>query len=118
AIKSKEFQTLFADRVYKAIANNGPLTDANSQKRWDTLNNYIKDAIVGESARWGDALQSYGQPTRTRSSDWQPEVDKIRSEMSGNGSQLISALRSYSYYPSINPPTYSQQGGLVAANYK
>ena len=64
-------------------------------------------------ARWGDALESLGQPTRTRNVDWQNEVDNIASLMNGNVSRMISALRGQGFYPSIDAPTMSQQGGTV-----
>ena len=57
---------LFADRVYKHLANGGALTAAAITERFDTLNAYVRDAVIAESARWGDALKSLGQPTRTR----------------------------------------------------
>jgi hypothetical protein len=114
---SPDFMMTFADRLYRAVANSGPLSDQQSIARWDTLNNYIRDAVVDESARWGDSLAGLGQPTRTRDVDWQNEVDKIRGLMVGNGAKLIAALRNFNYYPSIDPATLSQQGGLIHAGF-
>lgn len=118
AIKNKDFQTLFADEVYKNLFNGGALTDQNAIARFDTLNNYIKDAVVDESARWGDTLEPIGGPLRTRNVDWQNEVNNLRGIMNGNGARLIAALRSAGFYPSIDPATMNQHGGLVPSGFK
>jgi hypothetical protein len=115
--QNNDFMTLFADRAYKSLFNDGALTDANSLARWDTLNDYIYDAVTDESARWGDSLAGLGQPTRTRDVDWQNEVDKIASIMVGNAAQLVAAMRAQGFYPSIDPATFSLRGGTVPAGY-
>lgn len=112
-----DFMMLFADRVYKHCFNNGALTDSNSIARWDVLNNYIADAVILESAKWGDCQDSLGEPRRTRDEDWQDEVDAIRDIMDGNVARFITALRAEGYYPAIDPPTYSQRGGNVTYGY-
>jgi len=110
---SDEFMLAFADRAFKHLANDGALTDAQSLARWNTLNDYVRDAVVAESARWGDSLESLGQPTRTRDVDWQNEVNNIAGMMVGNAAQLIAAMRDEGFYPSIDPATFSQRGGVV-----
>jgi hypothetical protein len=107
---SPEFKILLADRAYKATANGGALTDAAAKARWDALNASIQDAVVAESARWGDTVTT--STPRTRDVDWQNEVTRIRNYMTGNGADLISAMRAQGYYPSINPATFSQRGGV------
>jgi hypothetical protein len=109
---NSDFMTTFADRVYLHTANGGALTDQNSRLRWNALNLYIEDAVIAESARWGDALTPL-QP-RTRDVDWNREVSVIYSLMGGNDSRLISALRAQGYYPMIDPPQFSHAAGTVA----
>ena len=74
-----EFMTLFADRVQKHLFNDGVLTEENAIARWTVLTDYVKDAVVPESARWGDSLEEARQPTpnqgprlatRSRSDHW------------------------------------------------
>ena len=110
---SDEFMVLFADRVYRHLNHDGALTEENATARWNTLTEYIRDAVVAESARWGDSLKDEGQPTRTRDVDWQPEVNRIRGLIEGNNAQFLTALRAEGFYPSIDPPSLSQQGGDV-----
>ncbi len=117
AVQSPEFRLRFADRVNRAVYNNGALTEANAKARFAALNSYVSEAVVAESARWGDSLKSLGQPTRTRDVDWQNEVNAINDVMTGNPARLVTALKTYGYYPSINAPTMSQQGGDIAPGF-
>lgn len=55
---SAEFRRLFADRVYRHCFNTGALTLAATRARYQDLANDIDQAIVAESARWGDTQQS------------------------------------------------------------
>ncbi|MBN1669829.1 MAG: fibronectin type III domain-containing protein [Kiritimatiellae bacterium] len=117
---NKDFLCTVADRAYKHCFNGGALTEANSKSRWDALAAYVERAIVGESARWGDCFVSSGHPRYTLDNHWKPARTDVRNTMTGNPARLISALRANSpaLYPSIDPPTYHQYGGTVAAGFK
>ncbi len=115
---SPDFMTLFADRAYKALFNGGGLTDANALARWDALSSFVDQAVIDESARWGDSLITLGHSRRTHDDDWKPAVAAIRALIPGNGAQLISAMRAENFYPDIDPATMSQQGGLVPSGFK
>ncbi len=99
-----EFMMNFADRVYKLCFNDGPMTDQNSRKRWSDLNEHIRNAVVAESARWGDGIDD--GTTRNRNVHWQNEVDRLDGLMDGNVDRLIDALLDEDYYPTIDPPLY------------
>ncbi|MDQ3290874.1 MAG: CotH kinase family protein, partial [Bacteroidota bacterium] len=114
ARKSSEFMQVFVDRVNKNCFNNGPLTDANSRARWATINNYINTAIIGESARWGDALED--GVTRTRDTHWRPEVNRVDGLMNGNVNRFINALVAQGYYPASNPKQQVVSFSLINAN--
>jgi hypothetical protein len=104
----------FADRLYKHLFNDGALADANSQARWLRLNQIIDRAIVGESARWGDAR--YEQPI-TRD-DWLKARDQVLAQMDGNGARLIALARQAGYYPPLDPPLFNRPGGGVAPGFQ
>ena len=55
--ESPEFRLRFADRVQKHMFNGGALTVAATQDRWKARADQIEAAIIGESARWGDARE-------------------------------------------------------------
>ena len=101
---NEDFMMVFVDRVYKLCFNNGALTDENSRLRWASLNDYIRNAVVAESARWGDSLED-GE-TRTRDEHWQDEVDRLDELMDGNVERLIDALLDEEYYPTLEPPLF------------
>ncbi|WP_167856769.1 InlB B-repeat-containing protein [Hymenobacter aquaticus] len=113
ARRSPEFMQLFADRVYRHCFNNGGLTDAASRARWAQINDFIKTAIVDESARWGDALND--GVTRTRDGHWTPEINRVDGLMNGNVTRFINALVAQGYYPTLAAPGFSQEGGTVAS---
>ena len=102
--RSREFMTLFADRVYKHCFHDGALTDKSSIARWRVLNDFIDAAVIAESARWGDTLAPVGHPTRTRDDSYAVEVERIIGMMSGNAEHFIKVLRRDGYYPTIDPP--------------
>lgn len=108
---NKEFMMLFADRVYAHCFNDGPLTDDNQRTRWAVLADYIRDAVVAESARWGDGLED--GVTRTRNGHWQTEVNRVDGVMNGNVAEFMNSLDEEDYYPNIDPPTWNRHGGLV-----
>ena len=112
--QNTDFMMLFADRVYGHFFNRGPLAEVIAQQRWLRINEQLRSAVVAESARWGDAMENQGQPTRTRDEDWQDEVDAIHNMIEGNSRQFINHLRQQGYYPALDPPTFSQRGGAVA----
>ncbi|MFC6223003.1 lamin tail domain-containing protein [Hymenobacter artigasi] len=116
ARRNPDFMQLFADRVYRSCFNTGGLTDAASRARWAAVNSYISTAIVDESARWGDALAD--GTTRTKNGHWTPEVNRVDGLMNGNVSRFIAALTAQGYYPSLAPPTFSQEGGAVAPGFQ
>ena len=106
ARKNADFLMLFADRAYRACFDDGPLTDANARARWARLNNHVRDAVVGESARWGDAMEANGHATRTRDGDWLREYNRLDALMATNVARFLTALRTEGFYPVINPPTF------------
>ena len=104
-----DFRITFADRVYRLLYHDGPLTEAQAMERWRSLNAPLGKAIVAESARWGDA--HLDPPVRR--ARWLQEQDKVLAQMRGNVDKLIGLLRTAERYPSFDPPEFSQRGGLV-----
>ncbi|MBN1670947.1 MAG: CotH kinase family protein, partial [Kiritimatiellae bacterium] len=118
--RNRDFITEFSDRIYKHCFNGGALTESNAKARWNAICNYVEPAIVGESARWGDAMKNLGHsfPRFTLDDHWRPARNRVTSYMTGNPADMVSVARASGYYPSIDPPTYSQHGGTVAAGFQ
>ena len=110
-----DFLMAFADRVYEQCFNDGPMTDSLSLLRWTTINDYIKDPVIAESARWGDAVDG---PTRTRDNHWLTEVAWVASLINGNVNRFLTALRAEGYYPTFDPPEFNRHGGKVPPNFQ
>src|SRR5690606_34417590 len=102
-----DFRLTFADRLYHHVNGDGALTDGASMARWQTLQSAIERAIVAESARWGDVR--YAEPITW--ADWQAANQDALRQMEGNGAKLIELARAKGYYPPIDPPSVSPEGG-------
>jgi hypothetical protein len=119
------FITLIGDRLQKHLSAGGALSTSEAVARWNRINTHIEDAIYGESARWGDTMQE--PPTRP-TVEWQNEVNRVRNIMltgtpSGTGTTdnatlLKNAMRVQGFFPAIEAPTFSQEGGEVAQGYQ
>ncbi|MEK7949371.1 lamin tail domain-containing protein [Luteolibacter soli] len=119
------FIALVGDRLQKHISAGGALSTTEAVSRWNRINGYIQDAIYGESARWGDTLQ---EPPSRPTVEWQNEVNRVRNVMqtgtsagtgtTENSAILKNAMRAQGFYPSIDAPTFSQEGGEVAQGYQ
>jgi hypothetical protein len=127
-----EFRLQFADRVHHHLFNSGalyvnpdsPQYDPDSPQdnvpaaRFDALARTVYDAIVAESARWGD--QHVSMP-RTRDIDWQNELDyMLETYFTLRHNIVLDQWRSAGLYPSIDAPEFlvnnvRQHGGETSS---
>lgn len=110
ARQNPQFMNLFHDRVYQHTHGRGALTDEAALARWQALTEMVREAVVAESARWGDSLEAARRPTRTRDVDWQREVDRVAGLIDGNNTFFLRALRREEYYPDSDPPALIVDG--------
>ena len=103
-----DFRMVFADRLYRALTNDGALTDAASQARWRALMAPLDAAIVDESARWGDVRYPDAPIT---DADWRAANAAVLAQMDGNAAKLLELARAAGYYPPIDPPAIAPHGG-------
>ena len=107
--QNAEFRQLVGDLAQKHCFNGGALTPTAAQGRWMARATEIDQAIIAESARWGNC---------TRQGNWIPtQTSLLTSYFPNRTNVLISQLRSISCYPSNNAPTFSQFGGSVPSGY-
>jgi hypothetical protein len=108
-----EYRLLFADHVHKLFFNDGILSPANLVARYAALAIEIDQAIVAESARWGDM---HG-PLRTPA-QWVAERDSLLNTYLPQRSAIVlQELKNYFLYPNLAAPTFSQHGGLVTPGF-
>ncbi len=109
-----EYRMRFADRVYKYFFNSGLLTSQPCIDRFMARAHQIETAIIGESARWGDAKRS---KPRTRDDDWLPDINgMVKSYFPQRTTVVLNQFKSQGWYPNIDPPTLNPLGGHVAAD--
>ena len=112
---SPEYRMLFADRTQRHLFQNGTLTPTGAAERWNARANEIRDAIVAESARWGDAhsvsprtpatWESHNEDMNTK---WFPDRTSI----------LLRQLRQQDLYPNVDAPTFNNMGGEIPQNFQ
>ena len=102
-----EFRREFGDRIQKHFFNGGALTPSNNIARLMARAARIDRAIVGDSARWGDARKFAigGNPgtgqTFTRDEWWVPELQKLLTNFLVTLTETnVARFRAGNLYPS------------------
>lgn len=107
----EEFRIRFADRLYKHFHNQGALTYEQSWARYNARAIELQDAIIGESARWGDYrrdLRGSGS-LYTKNGYWLPALSNINGYLQSKAANAIPYFRGRlpSLYPTIEPPVFT-----------
>ena len=113
---SSDFRQLFADEVQKYMFNGGALTPAASKARYLARVNEIQDAVVGESARWGDVRKT---PAYNRDQDWRGEVNRLTGPNGYFDQRTNAVLNQYRAGglfagTTLDAPTFSRPGGAFS----
>ena len=118
-----EYRLRFADRVHRHLFNGGALSPAIAGSLWRARSDLMDQAVVAESARWGDFRYDVD------SGRWQPrdfarytrnqhyredQAWILRSYIPQRGAVLLEQLRSRNLYPLTEAPRFRQHGGRVA----
>lgn len=110
-----EFRLRYADRANRHLFNGGALTPEEASARFEARAREIESAVVGESARWGDERR--GAPY-TRDVEWTAERKRINEVfLPARPDHVVSHLRRVGLYPSVDPPMFSQHGGVVPPGF-
>jgi hypothetical protein len=116
--QNEEYRMMFADAVYRHFFNEGALTPESFKESFLFRKNEIENAVILESARWGDYLKKLSGVTYTKSDHWIPEVNKVLEEYVPRRRDIvINQLRygSPKLFPDYMPPvifTENQPAGL------
>ncbi|HRI13001.1 MAG TPA: CotH kinase family protein [Verrucomicrobiota bacterium] len=107
------FRLRFADHVHRHFFNGGALTPTANDARWQVRVAELDQAIVAESARWGDAQRS--QPYR-REIEWLAHNRWMHDQFwPANQTLALNRFRRVGLYPNVVAPAFSQHGGVIAA---
>ena len=104
--ENEKYRLMFADAVYKHCYNDGALIPENFKKIFLARKNEIEDAIVLESARWGDFRKDKSGVTYTKKY-WDIEINKILTEyIPSRRDTFIKQLqdKSNGLFPEFMPP--------------
>ncbi len=113
---NRSFQIRFADRVARHFAPGGALSREGAEARWESRAIEIDRAIVGESARWGDARRT--APYK-REVEWLAARDWITGEyLDGVVPQAFARFRRVDLYPALDVPIFRQHGGRVPMSWE
>ncbi len=74
---NEDFRLAYATRAASLLGPGGALSPEASSERWLARADEIRNAIVAESARWGDARR---EPPYTRDVEWEEEQRRILEE--------------------------------------
>lgn len=110
-----EFQMRFADRVYRACFQSGPLVP---ERAIEILVETVQPAAAGltaEVARWGGWN---GLPAFTVEDGFITNAFGSILYLSSRRNAFIGQLRGAGLYPMIEPPVFNQHGGQVASGFQ
>lgn len=105
-----EYKQRFADRAYKNFYNNGVFTPEVARARFAKRVAEVKDAIIGESARWGDTFHSPAYDYNT----WNNEINDIYNRFFPVRTDIvINQLKSAGLLPATNPPVITKDNVML-----
>ncbi|MEN9677075.1 MAG: hypothetical protein RIS76_2971, partial [Verrucomicrobiota bacterium] len=111
--RNAEFRQRFADRVQQHLFGHGALSVSNNVARWAAGIAGVDQAIVAESARWGD----YQRPSKPylREVEWLANDRWMRGiYFPSNQVVALKRFRAANLYPRLDAPESSVPSGLVA----
>lgn len=108
-----EFRVRFADLLQKHLFHTGVMSTTSNRLRLEAMEREIENAMIAESARWGD--EGFGDEVFDRDDEWRSEVNWLKHTfIAARNNQLITQFRNQGMFPSLNAPSFSRRGGTVA----
>lgn len=121
---NEEFRVKLADQIQRHLFNDGLLTPASVVERWEARSNQIVDAIVAESARWGDYRRDVVRrdgpyALMERDVHWMAERNRLLNDYFPVRTGIVlEQYRQRNLFPSIDAPQLNQHGGLVSRDFE
>ena len=113
--QNAEFRMRVADRLQKHCMNGGPLSVQGIRSMYLARSNEIQRAIVGESARWGDArvVSPLGR------GNWVNAIMNIYNGfLGGRTAVFLNQMRNDNMWPTITAPIFNSAGGVVPNGFR
>ena len=107
-----EYRQKFADAVEKYFFNDGAMTVANSEARFQKHVDALDQAIIAESARWGDSKRPTDPLGRA---DWLNAVVQMQGFLANRNDIFLQQLRDYGLFPNLSAPQFLVNGAYQNA---
>lgn len=105
-IDNPDYKQIFADLAYKYLYNDGVLSAERNISRFQNRVDMIDEAIVGESARWGNI--NNGRPY-TRNLNWQPVINYLLETYFPQRTQIvIDQFKRKGWLNELIPPAFDE----------
>jgi hypothetical protein len=134
-VENAEFRQLLADRIHQHFSPGGVLSTNFTIPLLKKHAETIEQAVICESARWGDVSGGFGfgagDPSRrmrqgpdgeprpvprTRDAEWRAEVDRqLQDYLPRRSDIVLFQLWRQGYVSDLQPPTFSAPAGRLAA---
>ena len=113
---NSEYRQRFSDRAHKYLTDKGVLSPEEAVKRFNIRPAQIYNAIIAESARWGDA-RGNSEPF-TRDDNWIPQLEKMREEyFPARTSIVINQLKEANLFSNIAAPVVKRNEVTIESLY-
>jgi hypothetical protein len=114
-IVNEEFRLRFSDRVQELMYNDGVLTESAAQATYEARTDEIDQAIIAESARWGDN-RVYADPY-TRADFITTKNNLLAAFFPVRTSTVLGHFDSRGWIPTLDAPLFNQYGGEVTSGF-
>ena len=125
---SPSFRLRYADRVHHHFAPGGALSTEASQARWMARANEIEQAIIAESARWGDAREGKRIRIDTRGpiatvptitvDTWRAERANVRDNYFPEiHARYLQHFADAGLISPLSTPAFNRAGGVVPVGF-
>jgi hypothetical protein len=112
-IKNEEYRQTFADRASQYLYNDGVLTPDKNIARFLSRAGQIDQAIIGESARWGDVTTPTGIPY-TKNDTWMPVILRFREDYFPKRTGImIDQFRSMGWLNDLRSPEFDTNDFVI-----
>ena len=103
-----DFKMLLADRIYKNFFNHGAMSGPRCTARLKARMDETRDSFLAECARWNRSYTNWESSAEDAYNNYFPTY----------ADELVSQWRSNGWFPSFDPPAFSQYGGPVLSGYQ
>ncbi|MEL6109449.1 MAG: CotH kinase family protein [Planctomycetota bacterium] len=118
-IQIPEFVVRYGDRAQEHLTGEGALAPEKLIQRWNERADELRNAIVAESARWGDYRRDVHPRGATpllyrRDQNWTPEVNRLVTEyFPARSDFLLDRLIDLGWLPSTSAPHFRVNGEIT-----